>query len=403
MKLLYISSATTELKIKHIIKKYLNGKNFKTPQQTFDLSIAKGLANFANNKVISIPSVPSYPQSHKLFINLKKDIVSEELEINYMKLINISILKSIHIFINSLIEIIKFSKESIANRVVILHWPLYPTMLSAFIAKKIFKIKVILIVPDLPEYSSSYNTTGFKGLIIKSVNKIKPNIINKFDGYVLLTEPMIKKINILSKPYVIMEGLVSEEQTLSNNLIKRYDKPIVLYTGAIYKKYGLESLVRGFTKYVEKDAELWIYGEGDYVEELKMFSLKHPQIKYFGVAFRTEILEIQRKCTLLVNPRPSNEEFTKFSFPSKTLEYMASGTPVISTRLKGIPKEYDSFLYWFETESEEGFGKKINEVLENDIKDLIRFGENSKEWVLKNKNYLAQTQKIKTLIEELNN
>ena len=38
-----------------------------------------------------------------------------------------------------------------------------------------------------------------------------------------------------------------------------------------------------------------------------------------------------------VNPRQNNEEFTKYSFPSKTMEYLASGVPVVAYKLDGIP------------------------------------------------------------------
>ncbi len=34
-----------------------------------------------------------------------------------------------------------------------------------------------------------------------------------------------------------------------------------------------------------------------------------------------------------------------YSFPSKTFEYMVSGTPFLTTRLKGIPQEYDKYIY----------------------------------------------------------
>ena len=37
-----------------------------------------------------------------------------------------------------------------------------------------------------------------------------------------------------------------------------------------------------------------------------------------------KIVKEEKKSTLLVNPRFTNEEYTKYSFPSKNMEYMAS-------------------------------------------------------------------------------
>ena len=56
-----------------------------------------------------------------------------------------------------------------------------------------------------------------------------------------------------------------------------------------------------------------------------------------GCVTNDEIVRLQCEATLLVNPRPSDKEFCKYSFPSKTIEYMASGTPVLMTKLPGVP------------------------------------------------------------------
>ena len=50
-------------------------------------------------------------------------------------------------------------------------------------------------------------------------------------------------------------------------------------------------------------------------------------------------------CAVLVNPRPNNEEYTKYSFPSKDIEYLSSGKPTVAFLLDGMPKCYQDFLY----------------------------------------------------------
>lgn len=39
------------------------------------------------------------------------------------------------------------------------------------------------------------------------------------------------------------------------------------------------------------------------------------------------VLKAQSESEILVNPRNDNNEFTKYSFPSKVIEYLGSGTP----------------------------------------------------------------------------
>ena len=77
----------------------------------------------------------------------------------------------------------------------------------------------------------------------------------------------------------------------------------------------------------------------------KKLAQQYPAVKYKGVAPNAVIVEEELKATLLVNPRPTGEEYTKYSFPSKNMEYMASGTPVLTTCLPGMPAEYNEYVY----------------------------------------------------------
>ena len=59
----------------------------------------------------------------------------------------------------------------------------------------------------------------------------------------------------------------------------------------------------------------------------------------------SEVLKAQSESEILVNPRNDNNEFTKYSFPSKVIEYLGSDTPMIGYILPGMPKEYYDKFY----------------------------------------------------------
>jgi len=54
------------------------------------------------------------------------------------------------------------------------------------------------------------------------------------------------------------------------------------------------------------------------------------------------------KADVLVNPRENNEEYTKYSFPSKNIEYLASGNPVVAYMLDGMGDCYREYIYLLE-------------------------------------------------------
>ena len=106
------------------------------------------------------------------------------------------------------------------------------------------------------------------------------------------------------------------------------------------------------------------------------------------------IIAEEQKASLLVNPRFTMEAFTKYSFPSKNMEFMASGTPLLTTRLPGMPADYYPYVFLFEEETVEGYAKGIREALSYSDKELIEFGKLSKLFVLSNKNCNVQADRI---------
>lgn len=77
---------------------------------------------------------------------------------------------------------------------------------------------------------------------------------------------------------------------------------------------------------------------------------------------------------------------------------MQSGRPVITTRLLGIPKEYDSYMYFFADDSEQGILDGIQRILSKDEAELAAFGQNARQYVNTYKNNTAVGQKIFTMM-----
>ena len=153
-------------------------------------------------------------------------------------------------------------------------------------------------------------------------------------------------------------------------------------------------------KEADENSELHIYGDGDFANELKDLANKHNNIVYHGNVLNQEVVKAELDAYLLVNPRPSNDEYIKYSFPSKTLEYMVSGTPVLTAKLAGIPCEYDDYLWFFE-ETDDGLENALRNILSEDCDVLESFGRKSRDFALKNKNNISQASKVIELINRV--
>jgi len=154
-----------------------------------------------------------------------------------------------------------------------------------------------------------------------------------------------------------------------------------------------------FIKWNNKEYELWLCGgDGDLIDYIS--GLNKNNIKYFGALPNKDIVKMEQECMFLINPRFTNELYTKYSFPSKNMEYMLSGTPLLTTKLPGMPKEYDEYVYLIDEENEEGIIKKFKEISRKDINEINNFGKKAKDFVMKNKNNIIQTKKIIDFIKK---
>lgn len=220
--------------------------------------------------------------------------------------------------------------------------------IPAMMLRKKFGYKIVTISSEISIHrrqEKSNPAAWFK-------TKVSYYLENNFDGYILLSKYMGELVNRKNKPYMVMEGFGEKLEVPKE--VPKERKKAVLYAGGLSEDNGIQILVEGFKKFDNPEWELWICGAGKLESYVKKQSEADLRIKYYGVVPNSEVQKMELKASFLINPRFSTEEYTKYSFPSKTLEYMSTGTPTIITRLKGIPEEYFEYTIVLEEETTEG-------------------------------------------------
>lgn len=358
--------------------------------------LADGLAMHENNCTLEMLSViPISTANHsRRFWNITSEVVGN-IKFNYVPTVNMSILRNIIVFIYSFFKIFFWCLfQDKRNKVIICDVLGLSVSLASVAASKLSGTKIIGILTDLPKYTlmDSRIKKGIKHtLYYKGTN----TILNLFDGYIVLTEQMNNLVNVRNKPYIVMEGLVDLDMEMSVNSLKnKANKRILLYAGGLYEKFGVKKMIEAFMLLDGIDLQLSIYGSGEMESDMQNFMNLDKRIIYYGVVPNYIIVQKEIEATILINPRPSNEEFTKYSFPSKNMEYMVSGTPIVTTLLPGMPKEYIPFVYLFENETNEGYYLTLKYLINKSREELHNFGCVAKQFVLENKSNFKQAERI---------
>ena len=258
--------------------------------------------------------------------------------------------------------------------------------IGALLAAKLRGMPTAGIVTDLPEHFSG------DGLYAKIVYRI----MDWCGSYVFLTPFMNEKLNPKGKPWIVMEGLCDVKVTPAK--CRQRDHSII-FAGEIDEQNGVINLVQAYKLWGNTDYDLYFYGSGEAMEKLEKEADGNEHIHIMGVVLNRELLKIMDKASLLVNPRPIHQDFVRYSFPSKVMEYMNTGTYHASSRLICIPDEY--FLY-------------IGDMGEGSVEDILAFfrefekmpeeekeekGRQAQQFVLTNKNNKTQAARIASLLD----
>lgn len=357
--------------------------------------IATGLSS--NNIEVSCITVPPINSDNcqTKFLKLISDKESEVL-FEYVKLVNLPILRNISAFFGTFCKVMRAPRGAICVQDLLN----VTTTLATFCASRLSNKKILGILTDMPNAYVDNESTK-----VPVQKKITQYLCEKCaDYYLFLTEEMNSVVNKHFRPYTIIEGFSDYEiHKRSNALEKKATPRVCMYAGGINKLYGLDMLVNGFIKAEIANCELHIYGDGPYVEELKTICRMNKNVKYLGIMNNADIVEKEEEATLLINPRYTSSAFVKYSFPSKNMEYMASGTPILTTKLPGMPSEYYEYIYILEDETEVGMSSALASIMEKEPGELHLFGARAKEWILENKNNIISTRKIINLIKSKEN
>lgn len=389
MKILYGYTNCTDKKYSEIFA----GKTVSAllADQKYHSLLIDGLAK-NGAEVLCVSGLPiNRAVTKKLFIR-EKDEEENGVKYHYINTINLPLFRQFGIYFGTYNHILKNCKKGENDTFIICDCLNLANAYGALKAAKKRKIPLIYVVTDIPEFQ--------RGKVLRRIND---KLIAGADGFIFLTEQMNEKVNPYKKPYIVLEGHADCSLTDISD-VERYEykdgKKIVIYAGSIKKLYGIQNLVEGFIAANIDGAELHVYGDGDYKAELESVCKENPSLKYMGISPNCEIVHEEQHAALLVNPRPTAPEYTKYSFPSKNMEYMASGTPVMTTLLPGMPKEYYPYVYKIEDETPNGVAKTLNEFFSLDKTIRYDVGKRAREFVLNNKSNVVQAKKIIDFIKE---
>lgn len=396
MKIIYLSALSSLRMIEQLHKQ--SGRDPGFAVQKFNRLLAHGLSENGDDvTVLSAPPVGRH-NSKRLWWGSQEE-TEDGLVYHYMPFANLPVVRQLFLTLGAYFKVRKLTRKKQVDAVVcdVLNAGLCAAAIKAC---KHTQTQAVGVMTDMPGLMVRFGKDQKMPFITRMATKLMKWSFDNYDKFVFLTEAM-NVVNSHNRPYIVMEGMSDTSMAERQKFLNQNDERIIMYAGGLHERYGLKRLVEAFMMQEDDNLRLDIYGSGPFVEDLQgKYCKEDARIRYKGVAPNKKVVEAELNAILLVNPRPTDEDFTKYSFPSKNIEYMASGTPLLTTKLPGMPEEYYPYVYLIEDESVDGYAKALKDALSHSDEELYHYGETAKSFVLNKKNYLEQAKRVTKLIAQ---
>jgi glycosyltransferase involved in cell wall biosynthesis len=248
--------------------------------------------------------------------------------------------------------------------VLLIHGVHTPFLWFGVLARALRGLVVVPVLTDPPGVAQPGD-----GAVIRLLRTIDvflvTSALRRCDGAVALT-PALARDFAPDRPWLLMDGILRTPQQVaaaSQQPPRRarctFD---VVYAGGLTRAYGVSRLVEAVRGLDDPAVRLLTYGRGELEPWLREQSAEDDRIRPPELLPRSELIRRLVAADVLVNPRPVNQGFVNYSFPSKLIEYLSTGTPVITTRLPAISSEYEGRLLFADPDTVAGLRAAISQV-----------------------------------------
>ena len=380
---------------------FQHDKNPAIQTHKFGWSFISALTQFTSPLLLSAVPVSNYPSNKRMFFNGGR-FREKNCEGIYIPFINILVIKHLSRFFAALfILAFYFLTQKIKN--IYVHGVHSPYLILCYFFS-FFGIKYHVILTDpagviLPGDSK----------ITQFLKRIDKNLVGYFirnaDTVICLSPYLVQHYQINST-HINFPGILNSDfsRVVDSNKMKSM-KNIkneifkITYAGGLHETYGIKLLVDAIVGLNSNiPIQLLLYGKGDQVDYIKEKSLSDSRIKYMGFCETDELVPALLNSDLLVNPRPSHQEFATLSFPSKLIEYLYTGIPVLTTRIKSIPADYEEHFFYIDDESVTGIQDALLNIIQLPEKIRLQKAHRAAIFIKNNASEEAIGNKLKLMI-----
>lgn len=181
---------------------------------------------------------------------------------------------------------------------------------------------------------------SFKSRVYETINNLASNLGYKKAAGSFVISNTLYQSNRERYPDVPLCLLPNSTPLLRRTVKNRFSKPVkILYSGTFGAKDGVMDLISAFLEINKRGIEAKLILTGHGIKQAMSPVLEvikgHENIEYLGFLSEEMLIDTMLDADILAMTR-RNSVFANYGFPFKLSEYLATGNPVIATKVSDV-------------------------------------------------------------------
>jgi len=353
-------------------------------------------------------AVASFPAGEKLWYGAKRVAIRDRFPTVLLPFVNFGPVKTITggMALFPLLLHWAWKHRRVRNRAILLYNVTSPPGIVSLLAGRLTGTKVIALVADIQVPGSG----DYPGTILRRLEYLlATRTLDRFDGLITITSNIARDF-APHTPNITMEGAIPDDWIGEGGCrADSADDPgteagdiILMYAGYLTEMKGVPLLLDAFARLDGGNFRLWITGKGKLQSLVEDAAKRDPRITFWGFPPYERVLEMYRNASILINPHSTLLRSARYLFPSKLIEYLATGRPVISTCSDpGRNGEYRDLFFPLVDETPEGLAEQIRRVAAMPETERRSVGARGRDFVLERKTWKVQSSRIAGFIRQI--
>ncbi|GAB4538321.1 MAG: hypothetical protein Kow0063_26030 [Anaerolineae bacterium] len=333
---------------------------------------------------LSFPGSSAW-HSTRRFKRSKRSVMGPGIEIRELPFLALGPLQPISQAVSFAWHLARLLRQSKPD-VILISNPITRFSLPALLASRLWDIPVVIIASDLTPVIDGQSP------VRRVRQRLQQQMARSAPGVVVFSSHLGRELRV-RRPWLRMVRPPASDLLALPESAPDPQTRIIYYAGTMAEVAGADLFLQAITYLPNPEYRFWFSGRGPLDDAIREAARGDTRITHWGFVSREHYRELLQKANILVNPRPSRLPENRYNFPSKLMEYMAAGRPIISTATSDVAEHYGDAVVLLEDETPEGLARCIEEVFKRPPEALAALSRRARDYALQ-ETWEAQARRI---------